>query len=415
MVTVGEPLPSVDAGNPRLLRTGVLAERLAGRGHEVDWWTSTFDHYRKRQRSPMDASYLWRGINIRMLKSVGYRRNVSPRRFVEHFQIARKFALQVRRGPRPDVILASLPTLELAVACVRFGREAGVPVLVDVRDLWPDAIIDLAPPSLRPLAGAMLWWMDSAAEEALRDCTGIIGVSDAYLEWGLRRAHRDRHDGDAVFPLGYVPPARTVDADEAAGNRLRALGIQEDRILCWYVGSFGRLYDLAPVLEAAKAAATEFGDRVQFVISGEGELGPSWHEKAAGSGNVIFTGWIGADEINWLRSRAAVGFQPYLAGAPQGLANKLFEYLSAGIPVVSSLRGENEALIAEQDCGITYEAGSGSSCYGALRPLLLDSARRIRMGENGRRLFVERFDADKVFEGLAAHLESVASRGSATR
>ena len=177
MVTVGEPLPSVDAGNPRLLRTGVLAERLAGRGHEVDWWTSTFDHYRKRQRSPMDASYLWRGINIRMLKSVGYRRNVSPRRFVEHFQIARKFALQVRRGPRPDVILASLPTLELAVACVRFGREAGVPVLVDVRDLWPDAIIDLAPPSLRPLAGAMLWWMDSAAEEALRDCTGIIGVS----------------------------------------------------------------------------------------------------------------------------------------------------------------------------------------------------------------------------------------------
>lgn len=413
-MTVGEPLPVMDPGNPRLLRTGVLAERLACRGHEVDWWTSTFDHYGKRQRTLSDSSYQWRGVTVHLLKSVGYRRNVSPQRFVEHFQVARKFAQQIRREPRPDVILASLPTLELAVACVRFGREAGVPVLVDVRDLWPDAIVDLAPRAIRSIASAMLYWMRRAAREALRDCTGIIGISDAYLDWGLRHAQRPRRHQDAVFPLGYVPPVRTTDADAAAGLRLHGLGVDEGRILCWYVGSFGRLYDLAPVLDAAESAAREFGDSVQFVISGEGELGPAWRQKAAGASNVVFTGWIGADEINWLRARAAVGLQPYLAGAPQGLANKLFEYLSAGIPVVSSLRGENEALIAEHDCGITYEAGSGASCYAALRPLLLDAEKRKRMGANGRRVFVERFDADKVFEGLVAHLEWVARSGTTT-
>jgi hypothetical protein len=178
LVTVGEPLPEVDAGNPRLLRTGVLAQRLASRGHQVDWWTSTFDHYGKRQRSETDSTYAWRGTTIRMLRSVGYRSNVSPRRFIEHFQVARKFARQIRLQPRPDVILASLPTLELALACVRYGRETGVPVLIDVRDQWPDAIIDLAPRRLRPLAGALLWWMHRAAAEALRGCSGIIGISD---------------------------------------------------------------------------------------------------------------------------------------------------------------------------------------------------------------------------------------------
>jgi glycosyltransferase involved in cell wall biosynthesis len=414
LVTVGEPLPEADLGKPRLLRTGVLAERLANRGHHVDWWTSTFDHYGKRQRSEADASYMWRGVEIHMLKSVGYRSNVSPRRFVEHYQIAHKFAGRIRRGPKPDVVLASLPTLELAVACVRFGREVGVPVLVDVRDLWPDAILDLAPSRLRGIAAALFWWMRRAAVEALRDCSGIIGISDAYLAWGLRHARRPRRDEDAVFPLGYVPPVETPEGSGLAALRLRAFGVDEQRTLCWYVGSFGRLYDLEPVLEAARLAESEFGDTVQFVISGDGELGATWREKAAAARNVIFTGWIGADEINWLRARVAVGFQPYLAGAPQGLANKLFEYLSAGIPVVSSLQGENAMLIAEHGCGVTYLAGNGASCFEALRPLLRDSALQKKMGSNGRRLFVERFDADKVFDGLADHLEHVAcSRNAA--
>ena len=75
---------------------------------------------------------------------------------------------------------------------------------------------------------------------------------------------------------------------------------------------------------------------IQFVISGDGEFGPRWRQLAAGLDNVVFTGWIGAHEINWLRAHAAVGLQPYAQGAPQGLANKLFEYLHAGLPIVAS-------------------------------------------------------------------------------
>ena len=74
---------------------------------------------------------------------------------------------------------------------------------------------------------------------------------------------------------------------------------------------------------------------------------------AADNPQVVFTGWVDADAINWMRSHAAIGLQPYAAGAPQGLANKLFEYLSAGMPVVSSLTGENQQLIAANDCGLT--------------------------------------------------------------
>ncbi|GAI08595.1 unnamed protein product, partial [marine sediment metagenome] len=48
LITIGEPLPS-DNNNDRLYRTGILAKLLIQRGHEVVWWTSTFDHVRKIQ------------------------------------------------------------------------------------------------------------------------------------------------------------------------------------------------------------------------------------------------------------------------------------------------------------------------------------------------------------------------------
>jgi glycosyltransferase involved in cell wall biosynthesis len=415
LLTVGEPLPLVDPGNPRLLRTGVLARRLTELGHQVTWWTSTFDHYAKRQRSDDDRAVDWGGVDIRMLHSVGYRRNVSLQRFMEHRGVARKFAAAAPGLPRPDVILASLPTLELARSAVEFGRRCEVPVLVDVRDLWPDVLMEVAPRPLRWLARILLHGQHSLCEYSLRHCAGVVGISDAYLDWGLRIAGRARREADAIFPLGYVAPRPSEGSDERAAATLRDRGVDPTKILCWYVGSFGRQYDLLPIMEAARRVAAAGRRDVQFVISGEGEQGESWRAAAAGADNVLFTGWIDGDAINWLRGHAAIGFQPYVAGAPQGLANKLFEYLSAGIPVVSSLGGENAKLIATHDCGLTYQPGSGEDCAEKVLALLSDPERRATMAANGKRLFMQQFHPDTIFDGLVNHLAAIANKTTLQR
>lgn len=411
LITVGEPLPVVDPGNPRLLRTGALARLLTERGHTVHWWTSTFDHYRKVQRAKGDRSFEWEGGTVRMLHSVGYRRNVSPRRFMEHAGVARKFAAQASGLERPDVILASLPTIELAREAVRYGQQHGVPVLLDIRDLWPDLLIDVAPPPLRWMSRWLLRGLVKDARWAMSGADGLVGISEGYLAWGLRYAGRGRRQADAMIPLGYVAPAATR-TDAQTGLHMRELGINSDSALCWYVGSFGRQYDLEPVLRAARALQAAGRSDVQFVISGDGERGARWHDLARGLTNVVFTGWIGADEINWLRANAAIGLQPYVAGAPQGLANKLFEYLSAGLPVVSSLSGENETLIASHNCGLTYRAGDAADCARCLCQLLDDPLLRRRMGANGKRLFDQQYDGRAVFETLVEHLETVERSGA---
>ena len=408
LITVGEPLPIAAGENPRLLRTGRLARCLTDIGHDVLWWTSAFDHFAKRHHTPADASFEWEGGHLRLLKSTGYRSNVSIRRFIEHAGVARKFAREARQLPPPDVILVSLPTIELAHAAVEYGCATGVPVLVDIRDLWPDVMIDVLPPRWRWLSRLLLSSQVRRAHDAMARCDALVAVSERYLQWGLRYAGRAQRPLDATIPLGYVAPEARRPADEV-GQQLVRLGVRQDAALCWYVGTFGRQYDLAPVIDAARVFQNAGRSDVQFVISGEGELGPRWHAQAAGLRNLVFTGWIGADEINWLRGHAAIGLQPYVKGAPQGLANKLFEYLSAGLPVVSSLAGENELLIQQHHCGLTYRAGDAADCHRQLLTLLDDAALRERMGADGRRLFETQFNATSVFERLMKHLETVAA------
>ncbi|MSR21389.1 MAG: glycosyltransferase WbuB [Gemmatimonadetes bacterium] len=408
ILTVGEPLPVFDQ-NPRLFRTGLLARALSARGHAVVWWTSTFDHYGKRHRSERDTLTRWDGGEIRLLRSTGYPTNRSLLRFVEHAGVARKFGAVAPRLPRPDVILASLPTIDLAHQAVRYARSTGVPIVVDVRDLWPDALLSLLPRLLRWPGRIVLSPLARKARITLRNTNAIVAVSPGYLEWGLRMARRPRSSADQVFPIGYVSTPEVANLGSAARDGLIAKGVDENKTICWYVGSFGRTCDLAPVISAARALELMDSDGVQFVISGDGELGPRWRDLARGLKNVVFTGWIGADEIEWLRRRASIGLQPYAAGAPQGLANKLFEYLSAGLPVVSSLLGENEALLRKHECGLTYPPGDSRACLEKVSELLDNPSGRVAMGLRARAAFEESFDGEKVLERFSAYLEALAA------
>ena len=88
---------------------------------------------------------------IYLLHSIGYTKNVSLRRFIDHVCVARKFDKYAREEPLPDIIVASLPTLDLSAKSVQFGDKHSIPVIVDLRDMWPDILLSRAPTILRGL------------------------------------------------------------------------------------------------------------------------------------------------------------------------------------------------------------------------------------------------------------------------
>ena len=417
ILCVSEPLPT-DAGRPRALRAGMLARTLRSFGHAVTWWTSGFNHSAKRHRAPRSRQVVsGEGVRVWMLHGVRYTRNVGLARLVNHLQLAVEFRRLAPTEPPPDLIFCCWPAIELGAAAVTFAERRGIPILLDVRDLWPDIFLESVPRRWRSIAKLALAPYEAATRSAFRRATGIIGISEGYLEWGLAKAGRARERNDGLFPLGYEEPDWTSADIVEGAQRLHALGVEarEGRTVCWFLGSFGETYDLAPVIAAARVLAARGGVSPLFVLSGEGEAGKQYRGQAEGLANVVFTGWLDAGGIAAMMRIAGIGLAAYRKGAPQGLPNKIFEYMAAGLPILSSLAGECPRFLAEHDCGVSYAADDPAGFLAALDALLGDPAARARLGANGLRAHCERYSAATLYPQLVNHLAAVAARASPGR
>ena len=413
LVTVGEPLPS-DPGTPRLLRAGILADRLWRRGHEVIWWSSTFDHRTKRHRHSKDHTIqLQDRYQLRLLKGPGYRRNVSVSRLIDHRIVAQRFSEVSSSATAPDVILASFPTIELSAASSAYGARHRVPVVVDIRDLWPEIFLDLMPRWVRPAGRWALSPMYREARRALIGATAIVGNSSPFVEWGVRMADRNRGPNDREFPFGYNAsrPSNTPADSLAFWKQLEILTEGADPIACFF-GTLGRQFDIHTIISAARLLERE-GTRWKFVVCGDGEQLVEYRTAAAQVKSVVFPGWVDAPKISALMSISTVGLAPYVvsAGFIGNLPNKPIEYLSASLPVVTSLDGYLGLLLREEDCGVTYEAKNPESLARTLNNLLIDPARLSRLKANARRVFEARFSADVVYGEFAEHLEAIGAIG----
>ena len=186
LINAGEPTP-IDEDRFRLLRMGILAQLAADEGHDVVWWSSTFFHFTKRQRFESDQSIeLGTNYRINFVHAPPYAKHVSLARIRNHFRLGRGFASWARRESVPDVILTSLPILELCGAAVRYGRNHSVPTVVDVRDLWPDIMLDLMPGWTRVVGRLALAPYFNLAHRACSGATAIWGNTEEFVRWGLR-------------------------------------------------------------------------------------------------------------------------------------------------------------------------------------------------------------------------------------
>ena len=408
LIQLGEPLPT--DGQVRLYRTGILADRMAEAGHAVTWWAPTFNHPRKRYRDSKDSSVNVRpNYQIQLLHAQAYARNASLARLRYQQSMARKFDRRIREISPPDLILSSFPTPELSAVAVRYARQMNVPIVIDIRDLWPDVFYNFIPGALHSLARLILAGMVRRNRYIFRHATGLIGISPSYLRWGLTLAARSARPTDRVFPLGYVRPSVPSREYDHIKEELARSSIDRTRIICSFVGTFGKSYDLETVIDAARILHGEGDTTVQFVICGDGERAPVLRRRAAGLENVVFLGWVSGHTIRVLLDMSDIGLVTYVRNATQSLPNKPFEYFSAGLPVLSSLRGELSDLVERHDCGLNYEPGEVTSFLTQLRTLSSNTQRRKAMSRNAIALFEHRFSGDSIYAAMVEYLTEIAN------
>jgi glycosyltransferase involved in cell wall biosynthesis len=408
LVTVGEPLP-VDPGHPRLLRTGIFAAILRELGHEVTWWSSTFDHAAKQNRADRTVEQaLPDGTRLVLLYGPGYSRNVSLARIRDHRAVSREFERRVRCEPAPDIILCSFPTIELSEAATRYGIAHGVPVVLDIRDYWPDIFLEVAPAIARPFARLALATLFSATRRACRQATAINGITPKFVEWGLRYAGRPPGPFDRDFPHGYKAEPPSAQAVAEADRMWEGHGISKAVFVACFFGAIGRQFELDTVIRAARRLH-DAGTPVRFVLCGDGDRLAHYREAAGDLPNVLLPGWVDHAAIWSLMRRASAGLAPYICerSFTESIPNKAIEYLSAGLPVVSSLPGVLQALLSGYNCGLTYGNGDDAALAGALVSLRDSAELRAQLSKNAYSVFQSRFVAENVYRSFAEHLQTI--------
>jgi glycosyltransferase involved in cell wall biosynthesis len=394
------------------LRTGYLSQNLADRGHEVTWWTSAFDHSRKRKIAIQAESVRVNDrLTLRLLDGGGYQSNVSIRRIRDHRRLAGLLDAGLRREPLPDIIVCSLPPIELAFSAVQFGIERNVPTVLDMRDMWPDIFVDEFPRGTRGLAKLLLKPFFRQAEQACRGATAITGITEEFVAWGLQRGKRERTARDCAFPMGYRATAVSLEKLRDAVRFWKALGVQPNPavpIFCFF-GNMGRIFDLDTVIRAA-AIVAERGRDVRFVLCGSGERFSEYQTLAARQKNVVLPGWVDEAKIQVLLGWAYAGLDPlperydFLAT----INNKAIEYLSAGVPILSSpARGLLAETLTRHECGASCPANDPFALAELVWRAMENPSAWETKANNARLFFDTQLDAQKVYSKFSNLLESI--------
>lgn len=406
LVTLGEPLP-IDGPQTRLLRTGFLARALRLRGHEVTWFSNRFSHHSKVQRDGPDARVLPGGERLILLNSRGYRSNVSVERYLDHRDLAKDFLARAPTEERPDLIVASMPTIDLCKAAVEFGQSIGVPTVVDIRDLWPDSIWDLAPRRLRPAMALATLPLERQLRSALTSATALTSHVADFIEWARRKTHGGRPENDRVFPLGYESLSEELDTSEAHEFwASHGLDLGGKDFLAVYVGTISRQCEFGHVIEAARALSSS---GMKFVLCGTGDTLPELQTAAATLPNMVVPGWCSHAQISVLLENAGAGLMPYrrLPNFVGAVPNKALEYMAGGVPIVWSLEeGALAELIRDEEIGVTYDL-TANGLVNALSDLRNSGEKAALLSARARYLFNERFRADRVYDEMVTFLESL--------
>lgn len=406
LIQTGEPLPFLSG--VRKMRTALLADELCRRGHQVTWWASSFNHQTKQSLCRDDAvKEIAPNYQVRMPYVFPYQRNFSLRRLMHYKALAKKMHGMAQACDPPDLILASLPDYDTAHAAYRLGRELGVPLVVDIRDPWPDSFTDRMPGPARGAARLLLRRDRAKVARTLAGARALLAMSQGMMDWGLARAGRPASNWDRIIHLGYPRP-RPQERQEAAPELLSLLAKLRGKTVFSFVGIFGKTYDLELVVEAARRLPAEVASRVAIVLAGDGQKASYLRKQALALPMVHFTGWLDSAGLQALLSASDVGLATFSIDDSGLLPNKIFEYLAYGLPLLASSSRDIQSLIDRHAIGLSYPVGDVEGLVSQVSRFTDTPGLISQMSGNAKKAFAAHFEAERVYKGYADHLELIA-------
>ncbi len=254
---------------------------------------------------------------------------------------------------KPDVIYTSSPDLFVAFFALLFGKFHKVPVVVEVRDLWPESIVVYNRMSRKNPIIQILYQLE---KWIYKKADRLIFTMEGGKDYICEKKWDKKIDLQKVFHIN-----NGIDLEEFEHN-LNEFKVDDSELedeanfKVVYTGSIRMVNHLQTLIDVADILKKEGKNNIRIIIYGEGtereKLEKQCKDKKL---NVFFRGRVEKKYIPYIVSKANLNLINVKNSSLikyGGSWNKLFEYMAGGKPILSNLPG-NYDLIKEYNLGIS--------------------------------------------------------------
>ena len=385
-----------------------LVRRLAERGHTVEVVACNLNAYNE-QVEPEEFYDVSGGGSVRVHRLPVPRglRTSLAHRLKTYGQFAWSAYRFGRRMVVPDVVMVSIQPLFGGVAAMRLARRWKRPFLLEIRDLWPDALL-----VRKAIARWQAMPLQAMARSLYFGADRVVcltpGLKTEILSKGVSP---DRID---VFPNGC--DAVLYSTSPGTRERQRAELGWADTFVVVYAGTHTEVTAIDTIVRAAAALRARSDIRLDLFGTGHTKPKAMALAKELGLSNIHFHDAVPKSRVPEILAAADAGLMSLFRSPLIHIyfENKFIDYMGSRLPILASMEGVQADLIRKVEAGVVVPTFDSEALARAIADAADQPDRCREMGVAGYRFICEKLDQRHILDRYADVLEALAQGQGST-
>jgi glycosyltransferase involved in cell wall biosynthesis len=331
--------------------------------------------------------------NITFVDEDGYTKNVQVKRILSRRGLTKRIKAHLEANTY-DLVYSQIPDNHLASVAAAYAKKKGIPFVVDIEDLWPEAmrmVLDV------PVVSDILFsYFTVTAKKTYKLADAAVGSSDTYRDEPLK--YKVKIPKSVTV---YVGNELSAFDEEAAAN-LSKVEKPEGEFWVTYAGTLGTSYDIATLIRAADILEKRGAEGLRVVLLGDGPLRGDFEALAKElSGKVSFIGYVPHALMAAYLVKSDVTVNSLVRKAAQSIVSKIGDYLASGHPMINTgLDPEFWGKVEADGFGVNVEPEDPEALANVIEGLMKDPAKCEQMGITARQIGEEQFDRPRSYKKI---------------
>ena len=381
--------PDLGAG---AFRMKALVNELNSRGHKVTVLTGVPNRYDSVEWKSKNENAIEKIVRIKVPKQKGnlFLRGVSYSIF-----FIKAFLKAIQLASNSDLIVATTPQLLVAYIGAIVSHKRKIPLILDVRDLWPDVMLDMNLTQDKSIVYKILKKIELYC---YKHADQIIINSPAFFEPIKKLSEKE----PTLITNGIDDELFELLSDATSTKKAE----NEARYIITYAGNVGIAQDLDVLIKLAK----EFEKKYIFRIIGDGSAKEKLIKSVTENKiqNIEFINPVPRKKLQQYYKETDAFFVHLkdIDMFKKTIPSKVFEYVATGKPVVYGLKGVARAIMEElQGKQFRFEPSNPNSLKVALTELFHALKENNYRNEKGITLLKKKYLRSKLSENFSKIIE----------